>query len=433
MSDDKSGIGWKYKSNITDTAKFPKGGLVLSEISHDMHDLAKEIRVIKIWLTLDNDKHIPLILDADTFIMTQYDSKKNNTRKAPVPFSIYDAVEWIRAEFISKKPVTEGGSRLKIIQEFIFTRYDNEPNHEPTGGLWAARIFPLVKFEFPDENDSMPANCKVNAIRIDYRIHLNLNLYLKNVYNTSATNNSSIPKNPQQVGLFKDNDKLFVQVVKQILLKQTDAEKIIFQAAEKPLLYEIITSGIVNGKNHFKQATNKEEIITWDNIHAWGGYKDLHFPSAPGAFHCFHLHWRWATHLQGKKGTPQYDGVELGGPLLDPRILNQNIKLAIISNSDKLPEDIFSHSTFPFEDFIYKSKGLTPENIGVGRDLLFYYSNEAIRNKAQKGFNGSFFIQGIFFAHDKEPWSIKTGNKGPFYKNPNEPDKTFIRYPRIPN
>src|SRR5262249_42096228 len=127
-----------------------------------------------------------------------------------------------------------------------------------------------------------------------------------------------------------------------------------------------------------------KEKIGWDNIHWWGGYKDYHIPSAPGAFHAAHLHWRWGLRLQTKdkipfidpkfKGEPQFRGAILGGPLVDPLILFQDIEFAVVSKTN-LPEDITTHSSENFKDFFIAAKGNRPDDkISEGDDLALYYS-----------------------------------------------------------
>ena len=92
----------------------------------------------------------------------------------------------------------------------------------------------------------------------------------------------------------------------------------IFDALEKPLAFEIVSYGLVGG-NPPPGITRQH---TWDNVHVWpakrGGSEKSTRISTPGAFHSFHLHWRWGAvsgnpsergQLLPKAGDPQFTGV----------------------------------------------------------------------------------------------------------------------------
>ena len=168
---------------------------------------------------------------------------------------------------------------------------------------------------------------------------------------------------------------------------------------------------------------------TWDNVHWWGGYKDYHIPSAPGAFHAAHLHWRWGLVQQtealpiGAMGSEQFKGSYLGGPLLDPLIPDQDIWAVILREGQV--EGLAS-------DFKAQVKALRefPDPIADGSDIELWMVCKAHVNGGELPTMGSFFIHGLFFAHDPEPeyWTqplsrtFQSGTRAREYSNPDHPD-----------
>ncbi|HYI93279.1 MAG TPA: hypothetical protein VEX68_07030 [Bryobacteraceae bacterium] len=196
-----------------------------------------------------------------------------------------------------------------------------------------------------------------------------------------------------------------------------------FVAAEKPVLYEIIGTYVKEGK----------VTDTWDNLHWWGTQE---IPSAPGAFHAVHSHYRWtqlntyptadeaelldvANALAGTRqklhyGAPQlrslvkkFAGSNLSGPLIDPDIPNQTIALALALNDGELDRKLKA-SDEPFEKVSTAAQEIaTVSRSGnSGKDIVYWLSCEAVR--AQKDvFQGTLLINGFYFAHDEEkPFSL---------------------------
>jgi len=275
-----------------------------------------------------------------------------------------------------------------------------------------------------------------------------------------------------------------------------------FQACEKPLLNEIVSHGLVRGQPFYK---NKPS--TYDNLHWWGNFKRSEEkdyvkkqPSAPGAFFAVHFHWRWGNLISnnyepagnptkdeqsgykilnfldeftGSKKGKHYSGniqfrslVEqfkdgnksYGGPLLDPRIEDQDIQFAVLTSYSKsffLPELSKPNHDINFMSLVKYAKefsegkkfknidNILGNDISKGTDISFlyytkiyldekeksYYIPNIIRYKNSKNTNsdslqanlndnlenennsfevsklyaGSLLIQGIYFAHDIEP------------------------------
>lgn len=182
---------------------------------------------------------------------------------------------------------------------------------------------------------------------------------------------------------------------------------------------------------------------TWDNIHWWGGYKDTHIPSAPGAFHALHLHWRWGGAVKGGMlpPTPDYgkepqfvdSGIPLAiqkdkrylnflGPLVHPDCWIQSVRFAIVKHKEN-----DNTTTKEFRDK-FASKFNNPALIKDGKDIMLWYSVELNKElilpayttedisrpigntrvtvpekKLSSSLNGTVFIHGLYFAHEKEP------------------------------
>lgn len=168
-------------------------------------------------------------------------------------------------------------------------------------------------------------------------------------------------------------------------------------------------------------------------------------PSAPGAFHALHMHWRWARDFQSgavltgeASGDPQFSAMSQGGILVDPRIDYQWLEIAVVVNKD-LPADIRDHSTQIFSDCFTqrKGQGVDPAPIADGGDLILYYSAQIpvqsrsfnLAYNASKFFEGQVFVHGLFFAHELEKSTLLTGPLGPVYLRPSHPKETWFRQP----
>lgn len=197
-----------------------------------------------------------------------------------------------------------------------------------------------------------------------------------------------------------------------------------FVAAEKPVLHEVIGTYVNKGR----------VADTWDNLHWWGTEK---IPSAPGAFHAVHSHFRWTqlnayptaeqaavldfvNALFGTKqpllyGTSQlrslvkeFAASRLSGPLLDPAIPIQTISFAIALNDGALDKKL-GESVKPFEevgDVAPQEIATVRESGNSGRDIVYWLSCQAVRTQKDV-FQGTLLVNGFYFAHDEEkPFSL---------------------------
>jgi len=420
-------------------------------------------------------------------------------------FSVYNYITGLQAEFFLLNDFEAENCEFKnltITQTYLFTDYKKTPAHEPSGTLAAARLFPLIKTNFitnPTYNKNAETRTRINSIRIDYRFQPRLDAFLffeedkkalDGVVNQAAIKINDIAKNPlrakdtdfilktkpQQAGVFIDEES--VDYVSS-LFSGLAAEQAVFKAAEKPLIYEITAGGLAKGMPIWSD--KKNNIKGWDNIHWWGGYKDFHIPSAPGAFHAMHLHWRWggAVRKTIDPNSPEFGNdpqfinsgvpkqvqaemlerldwrVNLIGPLVDPKAWAQTIRFAIVKKNN--------YSNESTEDFKIKFiSGRKPVNIRQGASLELWYSVELnseitlpetqitsfnrpgnlppgrkliSEKKYKASLNGTVFIHGLFFAHEKEEEKLTIGSITEEYfpkrKDQIEKEQQFIRHVKL--
>ena len=459
---------WDFEIDfLYPSGELPKGGLTLKNIYHHGYRMAKDIGIAAIWV-FPGKKAIEegfepkkLVLGTEQFrqvdknfapLQGKYDPETLYNHKK-IDNGLYNFEVFknqIARDFRAYWETTEkifgaNSQKLRITQKYIFTDYSDTPAHEPTGGINAARLHPLTTVSYPDKNDGYVA-----SIRVDYRLHLNLDTYAMLTrtgaghghHSTTINIYSRVTKDDlnNHVGLFKDLDEPSAKGI-------AGAEKAVFESAEKPIVAEVIGDGLIRGSNIASieritlKNTERTEQNTWDNIHWWGAGGNIH-ASTPGAFHALHIHWRWALSLQEKdgkfnpsrlvipnKGEDQFVGHSKGGILTDPNIQNQTIKFAIVKN-ESIDNIIESHSTENFEDF-FEDLPNSPQEIDIkpegGADIVLYYSSEILSsqfnlNRSSK-LEGNIFIHGIFFAHELERSFITIGSNEEYYVNPDEPNK----------
>ena len=510
---------WTFKY-----AMLAEGGLVLKDVQHDQFNLARDIRVVGIWI---NPEEGPgwqtkrLMLGTEDFADQTADPSHPNYNpaylryrgfNAPPPFDIYtqpalEHAAGVQAVYRTRKKVfgndnDSDDDYLTITQSFIFTKYGKEPAHEPGGVLNAARIFPLVKFSYGGK--------KVKSIRVDYRFEVALDLLLDPFLNTGATKGmlrhphlDTAPTiglvdpgptklvqffklfkflarvRPMLAGIFRDKEEAPASV------KTED----IFYAAEKPVPWEVIGRGLIDGipgnkltskivgrSAHaiVRQGTGNEvadnDKSTWDNIHMWSNYRLgpaylKKQPSAPGAFHAFHCHWRWPDVVQhpdlvdrlkvflgnltetgkasvGKLAEEQFQGIPLnghiGGPLLDPLIPTQTIHFAITMPKPPKgkPQERWDAehvvTTEKFEELFFDTAAEQPRDISGGKRVLTWISIKATKSGSQKPFTGTVFAHGIYFAHNVEMLESQSAfakTIGETLQKPKYPKPTWSRSP----
>ena len=469
--------GWEYHYDVfnektiieglpVNIGWIPKGGLALKNVFHNGYSFAKDIRVVCIWV-FPNDKSRfepkPLILGPPDFIQQPITSSKQIL--APSNFSSYNTESALEVKWVSARPVFEdakGKSRnLCVTQSYIFTDYNNEPKHEPAGVLMAARLFPITTINYPDEKDGYIA-----SVRIDYRLHLNLdgslNHKVNQLFNKIIKNNPKyLGKNfPNQAGVFKDTETHIDAVAGAFL--EGGAEGV-FNQVEKPLLLEIASIGILDSSPYLDANKSRKG---WDNIH-WWGYRGEGQPiiSAPGASHAVHMHWRWGKNLQTesqfKTAIPSIANQTLtnsasftiGGPLVDPKIWIQTVRFGIVENIDKFnikTDNLKNLSKDKYFDLFHINNKPIPRTIENGGDIILFFSVEAKTEtiiaesketiyyprkinsteikilparKVKASINGKYLIHGLFFGHEPEKESLvrlftKLGSREPEYSPP---------------
>ncbi|HKO95415.1 MAG TPA: hypothetical protein VJU86_00375 [Pyrinomonadaceae bacterium] len=196
-----------------------------------------------------------------------------------------------------------------------------------------------------------------------------------------------------------------------------------FDAAEKPVLYEVIGTYVEEGK----------VTETWDNLHWWGTEE---IPSAPGAFFAVHSHYRWTqlntypsaeesnlldpanaffgTGQKLQSGAPQFRSLvkkfaanKLSGPLIDPDIAIQTISFALALNGGGLDQKLKA-SDKPFEELSADQKGIptVSEVETSGKNIVYWLSCKAVRTQKDI-FKGTLLVNGFYFGHDEEkPFSL---------------------------
>jgi hypothetical protein len=338
---------------------------------------------------------------------------------------------------------------LHLEQSYIFCPYSKDPPHEPSGGLSATRIFPVVKFSYKGK--------KVLSIRVDFRWQFSLDIFLKEV---GAGNGL---KKPMLAGVFRDKETSPGP--------GTNPSKIedLFESFEKPLKFELFSFGLLRGlPGKFgvggipaDKIIRGSDLIpsTWDNFHVWSNFgiqKDGKLlyakpsPSTPGAFHAVHMHWRWGEVVQapefvdkikvffgslfysdspsaGSLGEPQFKGLDkigalslagVGGALVDPKIPYQTIRFAFSQEAKDNTRSVPSRSADAngseqeyqklfFDSDKSGSESPGPKNIEHGVELVTWYSVESFADKSatagKKEFSGSVLVHGIYFPHEQEP------------------------------
>ncbi len=458
-----------------DYAALPLGGLVLANVRHDDYQMARDIRIVRIWVyPVDADKEPQSFylgsdeLPYETPEASVQTFPKPEAFSAPPPYDIYTkpgagGPGGLRAKYKTKKKVfgddkDEDDDYLSITQTFIFTRYGKNPPHEPGGVLEAVRLFPLIKFSYGGK--------RIKSIRIDYRFHISLDIFL---YTRAGLldpilDNDVLKLMPAEkirnvlVGLTKSRPMLAGIFRDKEGTPSGPTTESLFDAAEKPVLWEVIGYGLLNGLPGRKITKKREtpltpggppitgyevaddDKLTWDNLHMWANFRVGNTylkkqPSAPGAFHAFHCHWRWPYIIQHPSmldritiflgglvfspvpylkevgadfisprdpytsalGAKQFRGIPLrdniGGPLLDHRIPVQTIRFAITKSTP--PKEIKDQDRWDavrcpseqkFADLFFDSKAqppAEPRNISGGENLVTWLSI-TVENKLTK-------------------------------------------------
>jgi hypothetical protein len=185
--------------------------------------------------------------------------------------------------------------------------------------------------------------------------------------------------------------------------------------------------------------------------------------SAPGAFHAAHIHWRWgaAAAVTSVRSDPTFNpkvypsGVAARpgvtgtwGPLVDPGIWMQTIRIAVVKNDPKLDPNagaaLTALSTADWKALFNPGLRATPDDISAGADIVLWLSAEVAGRVLVPGYrdgsflptdvpaqtyeaktSGTVFLHGMFFAHNPEQSGGITGavgTTGPQYTPNSEAD-----------
>lgn len=504
---------WSLQYSASTINRLIGEDFILSDIKHDGHSFAKELRVLGIWANIatvdmksgltkfenkfypfndETDKNGKKFAISDVQVINCQPTKKPKSESVlkflktksqeAMAFSSYFernganaigfaiSVKYVCNDlFYDEMNCKHRG--ISVEQIFLFSRYSNIPAHEPTGCLSAARCHPMVKYRLLDNTLHDPADSqfsKISSLRFDYRIHL----CVDEIYGERSLNGKS---GGNQAGLFADGDNRYdpVRAVKGLIsfvstlwskferdgplgfpseivtAVNSGVSKGLFSAVEKPLALEIVAPGLIKGFPYFtiSAGIETETVQCWDNLHWWGskgpGGKLI---SAPGAFHCVHWHWRWGATAALQSGaasnvlfnpqTTRQDGLgSMWGPLVDPRIYSQTIRMAVIKNSNISYEadaklmSLENWASLFLSKYDDKNaeKARPPSYLYDGYDIVLWLSitvYDSLQNNSAKNYNekrvidinhGTVFINGFYFAHDAEKISFKKGDSDPHH------------------
>jgi hypothetical protein len=482
LHDDKL-TGWTFECPVDSSGKPPEsqGGIVLREMRHDGHNFAREVRMIGLWIEIENGDGSGNIGNREKKLRTL--SASNGFTLSPIrklePTPILnhptwkEKFEWLKdfddalnfSDYIQDPQGTYSGygvaanfdapdlfafmawtncdfAGLSIEQVFLFSHYSDEPPHEPTTVLTAARFHPLVRFELKKNPafDPSKQHTRVVSIRFDFRLHL----YLDSRFDAkNAPQNKNTVRN--QAGLFADRESVSVSSLAQTINPASDRTLVSgqsFSAIEKPIVLEIAAPGLVQGFTdstglNISKFDRLHDVDCWDNVHWWGMRATPNvYVSAPGAFHCAHSHWRWGSVLAMADiniGTPDRPipvlpidtGVHFqpGTPLLDPGIPWQTLQIAVTQNAKRFdPAQKTPLTDLTERDwetlFERSSNNPPPVKIADGDDIVLWYSTEVLKRFTPPGQGmpafvaapqGTVFLHGFFFAHDDEMSGVAVG------------------------
>jgi hypothetical protein len=457
--------GWTFEA---DSAGQPpaSGGISLSDIMHQGHSFARDVRLIGLWLKVETVTPSGSVSStADRFITldSTFFTLGNVTLHAPTPTTrpaaagggtfrylaqTADALSmshyfqrgghhigWaLTCTYAGRSAILSGLSNcevnnLDIEQIFLFSGYSNSPPHEPSGALMAARFHPMLKFRFTPSAavDRTRDYQRIDSIRADYRLHIKLDRH-----HTAATS-ASLPWLGNRSGFFRDRDTLGSAVLGGITGLGVSAAS--FAAIEKPLVLEGMGPGLAMGFNVYLDPVTHDPQMCWDNVHQWSVRTDpAEMISAPGAFHAAHIHWRWGAIIPDSsaqfKPASRPASVERylaargsahESPLVDPRIWIQSIRIAVTEAHASLDPARRTASQLSFADWksLFTGYRAIPNNIYAGADIVTWLSFEVHRTVTLPSFystptgvtssstyhsqaEGVIFYNGIFFAHDAE-------------------------------
>jgi hypothetical protein len=452
--------GWSFETPTDSSGNPPSGGLVMQQMRHQGHNFARDIRMIGLWIEVEHVDDSGKVTTVDNPVLRILDPAFGFTPSAiqklePVPIVNHpgwkEKFEWLKdfddalnfSDYIQDPQGTYSGYGVKVVydapdlmhilghddcehsgltieQVTLFSRYSDEPAHEPFGLVAGARCHPLVRYEFKkNQNVNLSrAHSRIASIRFDFRLHL----YLDSDYQTTnAPQNRTGTKN--QAGVFADHDSPGVH---------RRITTLSFAMAEKPVVLEMSAPGLVMGYHSSGNLVGKldplHDIDCWDNLHWWGlrAAKNTYI-SAPGAFHAAHMHWRWGSVLGLASGDlAPYMGSLIdtgqhfnpGVPLVDPAIPLQTIRLAVTQNKGRFSLDknpIYNLTEMDWESLFETNNNPPPQKIEDGDDIVLWYSTRVHTHlpfmpNLKSNLSGTVFLHGMFFPHDPEDDFVTVGS-----------------------
>lgn len=436
--------GWTYQEELN------YRGLCLKNLQHDGHSLLDEACMVKTYAQIEdgqNSNFVDYQMGVDV-MQSELTPVKTSYASGRAPDYYHTLSSQVYAPF-NVQDFVGSSQQFSGKQYYAFTAPSDTPRHETTGFAKAGRFYPAFDFELPQKSTEQDAKY-ISKLRFDYYLDLNVAgggrrhsvynplpelgdqaQYAKRAFQhvVNSLNSGQLPGNipPQpprrdiqhrafnkeQAALFRDLD---ANIVSRTFGRSLGGGKHTFSAAEKPLLWEVVGDGILNGP----QEEPEPEAGYWDNMHAWG-HNHHGLVSTPGMPYGFHLHWRWASSVsdktsmlfgrwgQGFLGAPELAARDtnnnpvFGGPLIDPNLPSQDLRIAFVKKDTALSfanEVATSHDDF--ENIFTRIKN-QPDVIKDGTDCVIIISIVVHREDPDAIWGGTIFPHGIFFPHDYNP------------------------------
>ncbi|MGW5699898.1 hypothetical protein [Amycolatopsis japonica] len=404
--------GWEFRDRLDD------GGLILDSVWHRDYPLASDIRFPRVWVAappprIRSGGPDPLLkAKKRAFVL----GKDMHAKSAPYElvrggqsigdFALYPVVGGLGVDYEAEIAIP--GVRndvLTVSQRYLFGAYSKHPAHEPGSVLRAARFFPLLEFRLKPGKENLPGPSYFRAdLRFDLALHRKGDGH-------------------DLGGVFRDEEHVSLSIADEnIHGGRPPLLQDVFAGAEKPLHHDLIGPGL---RERTKRDTGPD-LQTWDNYHHFPSAEDGSLPSSPGAFHCFHTHWRWgAVSAKGMfpvlAGGRQFAGLnwteELGGPLIDPRIPDQDLTFAVTTDSRHgTPLEASANpSEWPFADLFTRWRAEPAPIKKDGAKITFWISVEVSRpdGAENREWGGTLLPHGMFFSHEPEPELFDFGSDVP--------------------
>lgn len=412
---DREVTEWAYAGEIERT------GMVLLDVTHDDEKFLKRAALIKSYAWLDDlERDNRELFAFDLGDLSQHGTNRSlNLSNFPArsPDYYYKMTHLAYMNF-STGDLGQSGQAIGGVQKFAFTESSNSPRHETAGIASAGRFYPTINFQVSRFRRGRD-RAAIGALRFDYWLEPDLREGGRRrpsvlipqaevplmLLDSLASSWDWEESPPHQAGLFRDRDRAILTRLLQTGGVGRPGEQI-FSHAEKPLIWEVVGDGINAGLTQ----------NTWDNIHIWS-YSDDGLVSTPGMPFGVHLHWRWSaaatnalTMAFGDWTPDAWRAPELagrglrgevipGGPLIDPRNPETDLRIAVVRKSTAMqfaqqtPSDPAEFAS------IFENLDSTPTSIENGDEIVLIVSIVVYRRNYNRHWRGSVFPHGLFFPH----------------------------------